>query len=149
MGPYAGVVYNLTLCRLHESTIDSNTYTLGRQPHMPAQGIYPIYDISTLTICQNRLFPPVRDLELGLSRGRTLQEPKSTIWAYRSENSSRCYCSSNCRIIKIRNNKKAATGVGQWAETADKRRQNRRPKVILWMWLRVKQEQLARTRVIK
>ncbi len=48
MGPYAGVDYNLTLCPLQS---DSHTCTMGN--HLA-------------TLCQSRLYPPVRDLGFGL-----------------------------------------------------------------------------------
>jgi hypothetical protein len=54
MGPYAGVDYNLTLCPIH-SRVGANTFTMGNP--MPE---------STLTLCQSRLYCPVRDYEFGL-----------------------------------------------------------------------------------
>jgi hypothetical protein len=45
MGPYGGVDYNLTLCSL-----DSNTFTMGSPLPEP-----------TLTLCQSRLYTPIRD----------------------------------------------------------------------------------------
>ncbi len=52
MGPYAGFNYNLTLCPLQS----------------PLQHMY--YDnpklASTLTLCQSRLYPPVREFGFGL-----------------------------------------------------------------------------------
>ncbi len=45
MGPYAGVDYNLTLCR---------------QQHIYLGQPYAIE--SALTLCQSRLYPPVSDL---------------------------------------------------------------------------------------
>jgi hypothetical protein len=53
-GPYARVDFNLTLCPLQR--VDSNTFTMGNP--MPE---------ATLTLCQSRLYPPVRDL--GLASG--------------------------------------------------------------------------------
>jgi hypothetical protein len=44
MGPYAGIDYT-------SPYVDSNTYTMGNT--IPE---------STLTLCQSRLYPPVRDL---------------------------------------------------------------------------------------
>jgi hypothetical protein len=52
MGPYAGVDYNLTLCPLYR--VDSNTFTMGNP--MPE---------STLSLCQSRLYPPVRVFGFG------------------------------------------------------------------------------------
>jgi hypothetical protein len=56
MGPYAGVDSNLTLCRLQRSST-----TMGNP--MPE---------STLTLCQSRLYPPVRDLGFGLSTANAM-----------------------------------------------------------------------------
>ncbi len=51
--------YNLTLCPfVHSTHSDSNTFTMGNP--MPE---------STLTLCQSRLYPPVRDFGFGLSQG--------------------------------------------------------------------------------
>ncbi len=52
MGPYAGVDYNLTYVH---SRVDSNTFTKGN----------PMPEL-TLTLCQSRLYPPVRDFGFGL-----------------------------------------------------------------------------------
>ncbi len=50
---YAGVDYNLTYCNVHYR-VDSNTFTMGNS--LPE---------STLTLCQSRLYPPVRDFGFG------------------------------------------------------------------------------------
>jgi hypothetical protein len=47
MGPYAEVDYNLTLCQLQSR---ANTFTMGLGN----------------PLCQNRLYPPVRDFGFGL-----------------------------------------------------------------------------------
>jgi hypothetical protein len=52
MGPYAGVDYNLTLCPLR-SQLHGTHLPLGN-PGLE----------STLTLCQSRLYPPVRTLDL-------------------------------------------------------------------------------------
>ncbi len=49
-GTFAGVDYNLTLCRLR---VETNTWTMGN--HMPE---------STLTLCQSRLYPPSQGLRI-------------------------------------------------------------------------------------
>ncbi len=49
MGPYAGVDYNLTLCLIVHSRVDSNTFTMGIP--MPE---------STLTLSQSRSYPYAR-----------------------------------------------------------------------------------------
>jgi hypothetical protein len=53
MGPYDGVDYNLTLCPLQSRL----------------QHIYHGQSLtlkSTMTLCQSRLYPPVRDFGFGL-----------------------------------------------------------------------------------
>ncbi len=62
MGPYAVVDYKLTLCR--------------RQSRL--QHIYhgQLYARSTLTLCQSRLYPPVRDLGFGLRVERHSEKTK-------------------------------------------------------------------------
>jgi hypothetical protein len=54
MGPYAGVDFFLTSPYVH-SRVDSNTCTMGNP--MPE---------SALTLCQRRLYAPVKDLGFGL-----------------------------------------------------------------------------------
>jgi hypothetical protein len=53
-GNYAGADYNLTL---FYSIVDFNTFTMGLGNPLPE---------STLTLCQSRLYPPVRDFGFGL-----------------------------------------------------------------------------------
>ncbi len=55
-GPYAGVDYNSPYVH---SRVNSNTFTMGNP--MPE---------SILTLCQSRLYPPVRDFGFGLSTVR-------------------------------------------------------------------------------
>jgi hypothetical protein len=49
MGPYAGVITSPYV----PSRVNSNTFTMGNSMQE-----------STLTLCQNRLYPPVRDCDL-------------------------------------------------------------------------------------
>jgi hypothetical protein len=58
VGPYAGVEYNLTYVH---SRVVSITFTMDN--------LYPMPD-STLTLCQSRLYPPIRDFAFSL-RGHT------------------------------------------------------------------------------
>ncbi len=51
---YAGVVYNLTLCTLQSRLQHMYSYHGNPKPQ------------STLTLCQSRLYPPVRDFGFGL-----------------------------------------------------------------------------------
>jgi hypothetical protein len=62
MGPYAGVVYNLTLCRLQVS----NNVPMGN----------PMSE-STLTLCQSRLYPSASDLGLGLCAAESSKKRQS------------------------------------------------------------------------
>ncbi len=54
MGPHAGVDYTSPYGPIPEST--PNTFTMGN----------PIPEL-TLTICQSRLYPPVKDFGFGLN----------------------------------------------------------------------------------
>ncbi len=64
MGPYAGVDYNLKLFPL-QSRFQHNNYG---QRYMPE---------ATLTLCQSRLYPPVRDFKFGLCISTFLRTPCS------------------------------------------------------------------------
>jgi hypothetical protein len=46
----------LTILPCVHSRLDSNTFTMGRQPHARVD----------LNLCQSRLYPPERDFEFGL-----------------------------------------------------------------------------------
>jgi hypothetical protein len=61
-GPYAGVNYNLTLPYAH-TRVDSNTFTMDNP--MSESTLNPMPE-STFTLCQSRLYPPVRDFGFGL-----------------------------------------------------------------------------------
>jgi hypothetical protein len=68
MRPYAGV----------HSRVDSNTFTMGNP--MPK---------STLTLCQSRLYPPVRDFGIGLRNfGEQNRESAITVDNYRANAAS-------------------------------------------------------------
>jgi hypothetical protein len=65
MGTYAGVDYKLTLFPFKR--VDSNTFALGNS--VPE---------SILTLCQSRLYSPVRDFGFGLRRQQVLASVELT-----------------------------------------------------------------------
>jgi hypothetical protein len=61
MGPYAGVGYNLTVCPLQSRL----QHIYHGQPYARVD-LNPMPE-STLTLCQRRLYPPVRNFDFGFS----------------------------------------------------------------------------------
>jgi hypothetical protein len=75
MEPYAGVYYNLTLCRLQSRL----QYTYHGQPYARVD-LNPMPE-SSLKLCQSRLYPPVRDFGFGL-RGHSQSDRESPAAIY-------------------------------------------------------------------